>query len=219
MDKHISAEQRESFCTLISELKEGESLAELKRLHEEGYAASELLDCCMEGVRRVGERFEQGNYYISALIMAGEIMRQCSEFLRMLLPAYYSQDVIGHVLLGTIEGDIHDLGKNILKDLLECNGFRVTDLGVDVPMQHFVENAVALEVDIVAISCLLTTTVSALETTVSSLKSEHGMKKCSVIIGGAAVDQMVNNVVQADAWFNDAMKGVIFCRQAVGVER
>ena len=222
MDKkrEISAEQRNAFCTLIVELKEKESLAELRKMHAEGYAVGDLLDCCVAGVRQVGERFEQGNYYIAALIMAGEIMRQCAAFLRPMLPAHYSENVIGHVLLGTVEGDIHNLGKNIFKDLLECNGFKVTDLGVDVPETLFVEKVQELKPDIIAISCLLTSTIMALESAVKSIRSKLvSSKPASIIIGGAAIDEMVNDVVQADEWFNDAIKGVAFCRKVVGIKK
>ena len=132
---------RNVLTELITELKEKESLAELKNLHLEGYDASELLACCVEGVRRVGLRFEQGEYFISALIMAGEIMRQSAEYLKPFLQDCKTGNIIGHVLLGTIEGDIHDLGKNIFKDLLQCNGFEVTDLGVDVPARSFVRQS------------------------------------------------------------------------------
>lgn len=200
---------------LISELKENESLTELRTLHQKGVDAAELLGYCVEGVRRVGLRFEQGEYYISALIMAGEIMRQTAEYLKPFLQTPSTESILGHVLLGTIEGDIHDLGKNILKDLLECNGLKVTDLGVDVPAPMFADKAIELEPDFVAISCLLTTSLASVQQAVARLKKKRGSRNYTIIIGGTAVDQVVNDHIQADRWFPDAIQGAAYCRDAV----
>ena len=200
---------------LISELKEKESLLELKHLHLEGFDVSELLACCVEGTRRVGLRFEQGEYYISALIMAGEIMRQSAEYLKPFLEDLSTGNIIGHVLLGTIEGDIHDLGKNIFRDLLQCNGFEVTDLGVNVPAATFAEKALEIDPDFVAMSCLLTNSLSFMKNTVDLLKKKRSTRKYTIIIGGTAVDQVVNDHIKADRWFPDAIQGAAFCREHV----
>lgn len=208
-----------ALVALISELKEKECLAELKNLHREGFDASELLACCVEGVRKVGLRFEQGEYYISALIMAGEIMRQSAEYLKSFLLDHSTENLIGHVLLGTIEGDIHDLGKNIFKDLLQCNGFEVTDLGVNVPARSIADKALELDPDFVAMSCLLTTSLSSLKNAVDLLKKNRSSKKYIIIIGGTAVDQVINDHIKADRWFPDAIQGAAFCRRQIESER
>jgi methanogenic corrinoid protein MtbC1 len=166
----------------------------------------------MEGVRQVGLRYEKGEYFISALIMAGEIMRQASEYLTSFLPATdEARGVAGHVLLGTVKGDIHDLGKNILKNMLLCNGFKVTDLGVDVPAQTFVDSMLFHDPDIVAISCLLTNCLENLVETVRQIKSAGVAKDKWVIVGGSCMDELVNREVKADHWFTDAIQGVNFC--------
>lgn len=202
-------------CELISTLKEKRSLDELKKLHSEGYDTFDLLACCMEGVRRVGLKFEQGDYYISALIMAGEIMRQASEFLSSFIAVDESVEVTGTVLLGTIEGDIHDLGKNILKDLLTCNGFKVVDLGVDVSPETFVEKAEQIHPDFVCISCLLTNCLESLAKAVRLIRMKTAGMNNLVLIGGACMDQTINEFIKADQWFVDAVKAVAFCRKAV----
>lgn len=142
-------------------------------------------------------------------------MRQCSEYLKPFLQEQSTGKVIGHVVLGTIEGDIHDLGKNIFKHLLEYNGFEVTDLGVNVPARKFVDKATELNPDFVAISCLLTTSLPFLQKAVERLKKKRASRKYTIIIGGTSVDEVVNDHIKADRWLPDAIQGVAFCRQHI----
>ena len=207
--------EKDQLLELIASLQERESLAMLKQLHGKGYDTAALLACCMEGVKRVGQGFEKGDYYISALIMAGEIMRQAAEYLNQFLPTVNSSREIGHVLLGTVKGDIHDLGKNILKDMLVCNGFRVTDLGVDVPTPTFVQKSVELDPDFVAISCLLTNCLDTLVDAVAEIRQVKPDEEGLIIVGGNCLDNVVNDVVKADAWFSDAAQAVEFFKQTM----
>lgn len=209
----IPKKRREYLINNIADLKEKESLAALKKLHGDGFDPIALLKCCMDGVHQVGLRFEQGRYFISALIMAGEIMRQSSEFLNPYLTGIKQSDTIGKVLIGTIEGDIHDLGKNILKELLQCNGFEVLDLGVDVPTQTFAEKAMATKPDVVAISCLLTTSLPFLHKAIEQLHQPLTSRGYITIIGGCCIDRHINDWIKADYWFPDALKGTNFCKQ------
>ncbi|WP_051327541.1 cobalamin B12-binding domain-containing protein [Desulfatibacillum aliphaticivorans] len=213
--KEIPPAEKALLIELISSLQEKDSLRQLKKLHQEGYDTEELLTYCMEGVRRVGVGFEKGEYYISALIMAGEIMRQSAEYLNSFLPTVRSAKELGHILLGTIKGDIHDLGKNILKDMLICNGFKVTDLGVDVPPQTFVEKALELEPDFVAISCLLTNCLGNLAEAVEMVRKAKPEAKDLIIVGGNCLDELINDHVKADRWFTDAALAVQFCKDAL----
>ncbi len=210
-NKEMPLSEKTLLLELISTLQEKESLAQLKKLHASGYDTVELLSLCMEGVKRVGLGFEKGEYYISALIMAGEIMRQAAEYLNSFLPPVENTTVAGHFLLGTIKGDIHDLGKNILKDMLQCNGFKVTDLGVDVPAQTFADKTLELKPDFVAISCLLTNSLDNLAEAVKLVREADTGKKKLILVGGSCLDQLVNSFVQADSWFSDAVKAVNFC--------
>jgi methanogenic corrinoid protein MtbC1 len=217
--KKVDAERAGLLIDLIAELKEAESLAELKKLHKEGYDPAQLLECCAQGVRRVGMRFEKGEYYISALIMAGEIMSQSSEYLKPHLTGHKDTEIIGRVVLGTIEGDIHDLGKNILKDQLKCNGFEVIDLGVDVPAETFAQKALELDPDFVCISCLLTTSHSFVHQAVKLLKKERALKKYKIVIGGTSIDAVLNEKIKADNWFTDAQQAVMFFRKWIEQEK
>jgi len=214
--KKIPASEKKLLLSFISNLKEKQSLAQLQKMHDMGCDNSELLALCMEGVKNVGLSFEKGEFYISALIMAGEIMRQAAEFLTTSLPpAADDSNVLGHVLLGTIKDDIHDLGKNIFKDMLKCNGFKVTDLGVDVPIQVFMEKTRELEPDFVAISCLLTNCLDNLTEAVKSLRGVTTSNKHHIIVGGYCIDQLVNEQVKADIWFSDAKLAVEYCKEVL----
>ena len=214
-NKEIPSAEKALLLELISSLREKESLKQLRKLHLQGYNTAELLSCCMEGVKRVGLSFEKGEYYISALIMAGEIMRQSADYLNAYLPAISSTEVVGHVLLGTITGDVHDLGKNILKDMLICNGFKVTDLGVDVPAQTFVTKTMELDPDFVAISCLLTNCLDNLAEAVREVRQIKPDTVDLVIVGGSCLDQLVNDHVKADKWFTDAILAVEFFKKTM----
>lgn len=125
----------------VSELKEDEVLAMIQQHLESGTPPAELLSACQEGMRLVGLMHEKGQYFIAGLIMAGEIMYQAVELLRPLMIKARSGQNAGRVVLGTIAGDIHDIGKNLFKDLLECHGFQVMDLGVDVAPAEFLAPA------------------------------------------------------------------------------
>ncbi len=218
-DNELMAE-KEKLIDLISSLKEKESLIQLKKMYGKGCSTAELLSFCMEGVKNVGLGFEKGEFYISALIMAGEIMRQAADFLTAFeMVETDSQGTLGHVLLGTIKGDIHDLGKNIIKDMLICNGFKVTDLGVDVPAYTFVERTKTLEPDFIAISCLLTNCLDNLTEAVSEIRKTETTNKHLIIVGGYCMDELVNKQVKADIWFSDAAKAVDYFKMAMTSKR
>jgi methanogenic corrinoid protein MtbC1 len=160
----ISKKQRlNNLMTTITELQEEESLSELAKLLEEGYDPKELLACCMESMRQVGIRFETGSYFIAGLIMAGEIMRSATELLSPYLTLNHTKEDGGTVMLGTIQGDIHDLGKSLFSLLLKCHGIDVIDLGVDIPPEVFLQKAKEHQPDIVGISCVLTNSVDNLD--------------------------------------------------------
>lgn len=200
---------------LVAELKEEQCLTELTALLNQGYQAGELLGACIEGMRRVGDLFEEGEYFIAALIMAGEIMRRATELLHPQLHRGRKLPVTGKVLVGTIQGDIHDLGKNLLILLLESHGFDVVDLGVDVPPEAFVARAREEQPDVVGISCVLTVGVDQLKEAVALLHAELPEPRPPVVIGGACIDAQISRFVNADHWARDAVEGVRICRGVV----
>ena len=197
---------------LIVALKEKESLAELEKLLAAGDDPKTLLACCMEGMRQVGAEFEKGTYYIAALIMAGEIMRAATERLSPYLTRPPDSEDKGTVMIGTIQGDIHDLGKNLFALLLKCHSFHIIDLGVDVGKETFLEQATAMRPDIIGISCVLTNSLDTLKETVALLKAELPDPPTPILIGGTCLDARLAEHVGSAIWAKDAAEGLTICR-------
>lgn len=199
--------------TMIADLEEDASLKELQRMLEQGVEPKTLLACCMDAMYQVGIRFEQGTYFISALIMAGEIMRSATALLSPYLAAEQAPEGIGRIMLGTIQGDIHDLGKNLFALLLKCHGISVIDMGVDVPAEAFLEAAKAQRPDIIGISCVLTNSVDNLKQAVKMLNRKIPKPKIPIMIGGTCVDERVAAYVGSTLWAADAATGLRICQR------
>ena len=201
---------------MIVELQEEDSLAELQGMLADGVDSRELLACYMEGMRRIGVLFEEGSYFIAALIMAGEIMRSAMEVMRPYLAGPEQQGKSeGRIILGTIQGDIHDLGKNLFGLLLNCNSFEVIDLGVDVPPDVFLEKAKEFKPDVIGISCVLTNSVDNLKAAVELLQDQLPEPKAKIVIGGTCLDEHMAAYVGAAHWASDAVVGLKVCQQLV----
>jgi methanogenic corrinoid protein MtbC1 len=195
------------------------------RLVEEALARGETTDAIVQatkdGLQVVGERYERQEIFLSGLIMAGEIFRGVMD---LVLPdwesAPESAGAAGKVLLGTVAGDIHDLGKNMASLTFRAFGFAVEDLGVNVPPEDFLEAALRSKPDVIGMSGLLTLAFDSMQETVRLLKS-HGeeLGRPVIVIGGATIDEHVAGWVNADHWTNDAMEGVRFCQQALDNRR
>jgi 5-methyltetrahydrofolate--homocysteine methyltransferase len=170
----------------------------------------------VEGMQVIGDGFARRELFLPELIAAGEAMKSAFSILR---PHMIKTGVraVGKVVLGTVQGDIHDIGKNIVGALLEGNGFEVYDMGVDVPVDVFVKKAQEVEPDIVALSALLSATVSRMIETVIILKENNIQAK--IIIGGAATNQVVADEMGADAYAKDAWEGVQKIQQLVKARR
>ncbi len=200
----------------VGDLDEDAVLDLVSRRLAEGEDPLRLLEECQRGVRLVGERYEKGIYYISGLIMASAILHEVSDMIVPNLKNRLSGSESGQILLGTVEGDIHYIGKDIVKELLLCHGFTVTDLGVDVPAAEFVAKTGELKPHIVGMSCLLTVGYESMRNTIDALRTEARSSGWapSLIIGGL-VDRQVSDYVGADAWTTDAMTGVRLCQDFI----
>ena len=163
----------------------------------------------------VGERYERREYFLSALIVAGDIFKNVLNLANPESSTEGSVSTAGRVLVGTVEGDIHDLGKSIVTSALTANGFSVLDLGVDIPPERFVAEARAFKPDVVGLSGLLIpAAVQAMRETVQALKSEDlGTGRPILYIIGGNVDETVARFVGADSWTTDAMEGVRICQR------
>jgi 5-methyltetrahydrofolate--homocysteine methyltransferase len=169
-----------------------------------------VFEAYQEALMEVGKRFEKGVYFIPELILSGTMMNEAMEIIKPLLAGEKSRNdkpKIGKILIATVEGDIHDIGKNIVSTLLELNGFEVRDLGVDVPIARIISEAKELGADIIGLSGLLTL--------VDQLATEGLRDKIKVIIGGGQMDEQIREYVGADAFVVDAVNGISLCKEWV----
>jgi dimethylamine corrinoid protein len=207
---------KEQLIHQMSNLQIKEVLAYVKDLLEEGQHPLTIIEVCKEGMRIVGQRYEQRQYYLAGLVMAGETFHQVLMLIQPFLSSISPNENSGRVLIGTVRGDIHDMGKNLFEALLRCHGFEVHDLGVDVPTEEFLRRTESVQPDVVGLSGLLTTSYDAMRESIEQLHSlpEKSRPK-AVIIGGGLLNEQVCQYVGADFWTIDAMEGVKFCQQVV----
>ena len=208
-----TASRLERLTEMISELKEEAGLAELRAMLVEGVDPKALLEACMEAMHRVGVRFESGEYFIAALIMAGEIMRSATALLHPHFVGEQAGSSSGLIMLGTIQGDIHDLGKNLFAILLKCYGIEVIDLGVDIPAQVFVEQARKHKPDLIGISCVLTTSLENLKQAINLLNQAFPASGPPIVIGGTCINKQTAGHVGASHWAGDATAGLRICQK------
>ncbi len=198
----------------VAALDEDGVLETVRQSLENGENPLEVIAACEAGMRLVGERYEQGIFYLSGLIMAGEIFRQVLEITQPALQATLKGSASGRVLIGTAHGDIHDIGKTIVHIALQSFGFEVEDLGVDVPPHRFVERALTWQPDIIGISGLITSSYESMRETIRLLRVTQP-SSIPIIIGGGMINEQICQFVGADYWTNDALKGVRICEQIV----
>jgi len=173
-----------------------------------------ISDGLMKGMATIGQKFELGDLFITDLIVAGEAMQ---EGMRILEPHLEKSEIggIGKVVLGTVEGDLHDIGKDVVAMLLKANGFEVVDLGVDVPADKFVETVRSQRPVILGMSALLTVTMPQMKKVIEALEKANLRKEVKVIVGGAPLSQKYADTIGADFYASDAVAGVNMCRQWV----
>jgi 5-methyltetrahydrofolate--homocysteine methyltransferase len=193
----------------LADLEEDEAIARVRERLAAGDAASAILDDCQAGLVVVGERYREGTYYIAGLIMAGEIFRETMEILEPLVGPRLELPPVGTVLVCTVSGDIHDLGKNLLVMLLRSLGYAVTDLGVDVPAEDVVRAVLADPPDVLGLSGMLLTSFAAMRTTIEAVREALGPAgTLPIIVGGGQMSDETAVWVGADRWSNNAGTGV-----------
>jgi methanogenic corrinoid protein MtbC1 len=205
------------FVQLVADLQEEAVLKFVRERLTAGDDPLEIIKDCQHGMRLVGERYEQRVYYLSGLIMAGEIFSQVMDIVQPALTQTLKGDNRGLMLLGTVQGDIHDIGKDHAAMLLSCYGFSVHDLGVDVNPADFLTESELLRPDILGLSGLLTSSYDAMRNTVQLIRGSQvsGVASTPIIIGGSQLNEQVCEYVGADFWVTDAMQGVNICRQII----
>jgi methanogenic corrinoid protein MtbC1 len=209
--------QRLTLIAHVADLNENEVLALVEARIAAGHDPLAIIEDCQEGLRQVGERYEQRHYYLSGLIMAGEIFREVMEMVQPSIEEQFTGSESGTILLGTVKGDIHDIGKNNLSMLLTCYGFSVHDLGVDVSPSEFLLQAVQIRPDIIGLSGLLTSSYDTMKETIELIRisGDAAIAAIPIIIGGNQLNEQVCRYVGADYWVNDAMTGVRLCQDVL----
>jgi len=208
------------FAKLYDAVVEGDAPATLaltKQALAEGMSPEELVAKYMiPAMDEVGKRFEAEDYFVPELLLSGRAMKGALEVLRPLLAASGAKPA-GKVVIGTVKGDLHDIGKNLVAAMLEGAGFEVTDLGTDVSPEKFVEAVNSKNANIVCLSALLTVTMPAMKTTLEALRSAGVRDKVKVMIGGAPVTDQYCREIGADSYSENASAAVASARSLVGV--
>ena len=208
----------ESLVQALVEMKEAEALQKARQFLDEGVAPLKILESCSRAMEIVGQRFEKGVYFLPHLMMAGEMLKQISGMITPLIQEQKSEAKGGRVLIGTVEGDIHDIGKNIVIFLLEANGFDVRDIGINQKPVKFVEAIKTFQPGVVGMSGLLTLAFDSMKKTVQAIEEAGLRKKVQIMIGGGVVTEKIKDYTGADAYAPDAMAGVRLCKQWMGGE-
>lgn len=211
----VESEKLDTLTSMIAELDEEKALALSRQLITEGADPLKIIEYSHKGMNQVGIRYEKGIYFISGLVMAGEIMQQITHLILPLTMANSFQQYVGRVVIGTVEGDIHHIGKDIFKAFLRGHGFAVHDLGVDVPKHAFLSAIHEFKPEIVGISCLISTCLDSLKETISHLKENTPahIAPRSYLAGGRLMTKRVCASVGADVCTTDSMEGVRLCQQ------
>lgn len=205
---------KQHLVNYVEQLDEENVLKLANELLNEGMEPLNLLASIKEGMNRVGVLYENKAYYIADLIMAGLIFKQVLELDKMIDHFHNKQNAkVGKVILGTVKGDIHDIGKDIVRGMLEVNGFEVIDLGVDVPKELFIRKVEEYKPDIVGLSGVLTYTVDTMKEVIDAFKVAGLRDKVRFIVGGNHLTEDVCKFIGADSFATDASVGVLVCRE------
>ncbi|MBF7095676.1 cobalamin-dependent protein [Alkalibacter sp. M17DMB] len=201
-----------SIAEMLANLEDEAVMAEVKKQISDGVEPMKIFEACQEGMNIVGKKFQDGEYFVSDLMMSSAIFKDVSDVIKPLLGTE-GEATIGKVVLGTVEGDIHDIGKDLVHAMLSAGNFEVIDVGIDAPVDSFV-NALKENPDakVLALSCLLTTCYDSLKATVEAVK-EAGLTDVKIIIGGGPVDQSVVDFSGADTYGETAQDAVFIAKE------
>jgi 5-methyltetrahydrofolate--homocysteine methyltransferase len=200
----------------MADMREQEALALVEQMLADGRDPMEILADTREAMDIVGQRFEQGQYFLPELMMAGEMLKQISALVKPELAQEGEVEYKGKVVIGSVAGDIHDIGKNIVTFMLDVNGFEVLDLGVDVSPQAFVEAIETFQPQIVGLSGFLTLAFDSMKDTVAAIEAAGLRDQVKIIVGGGQVDDKIAEYAGADGYGDDAMEAVTMATQWIG---
>jgi methanogenic corrinoid protein MtbC1 len=213
-------EEERQLVEWLADMNEDDALPMAKRmLLEDGKDPMRVLDLCRSAMDIVGKRFEEGEYFLPELVLAGEMLDTIGAIAKPLIKQQGggAAQTHGKVLIGTVHGDLHDIGKNIVTFMLDINGFEVKDIGIDVPVAKFIDEIKAFQPDVVGLSGFLTLAFDSMKETIGAFDAAGLRSDFKVMIGGGQIDETVRNYTGADAFGVNAVEAVHLCRKWMGV--
>ena len=209
-------EQERQLVEWLADMNEDDAVALAnKMLLEEGKNPMRVLELCRTAMDIVGKRFEDGDYFLPELVLAGEMLENIGAVAKPLIKTGEGgeQKKLGKVLIGTVHGDLHDIGKNIVSFMLDINGFEVKDVGIDVSSRSFIEAINEFQPDVVGLSGFLTLAFDSMKETIEAFEGAGMRDQFKVMIGGGQIDETVRAYTGADAFGVNAVEAVNLCKQ------
>jgi methylmalonyl-CoA mutase cobalamin-binding domain/chain len=213
---NLAKSLKESLIGSVDRANESEVMEVAKKCLDSEAPAEALVKSISEAFNVIGTKYEKGVYYLPELMFAGMVAQRVLQVLSPILGHGGSTKVRGSIVIGTVRGDLHDLGKNVVTLMLRPSGFKVTDLGTDVAPERFVEAALSEKADIICMSALLSTTREEMRAVIQELKKSGLRGKVKVIVGGGAVDEAFAREIGADAYGKDAIEAIKICESLAG---
>ena len=213
-------DQERQLVEWLADMNEDDAFALAKKmLLEEGANPLRVLELCRNAMDIVGKRFEQGEYFLPELVLAGEMLENIGAIAKPLIKQAPGGEPkkLAKVLIGTVHGDLHDIGKNIVTFMLDINGFEVKDIGIDVPVKTFIDEISQFKPDVVGLSGFLTLAFDSMKETIEAIQDAGLRDKLKIMIGGGQVDEAVRNYTGADAFGTNAIDAVSLCKNWMGV--
>jgi len=208
-------EQEQQLIDALADMREDEALALARTMLDRGDNPVRVLELCREAMDIVGKRFEKQEYFLPELVLAGEMLETIGALAKPLIVQGSGAETkkLGRVLVGTVHGDLHDIGKNIVTFMLDINGYEVRDIGIDVPVAKFIDEIRDFNPSVVALSGFLTLAFDSMKETVQAIEKEGLREGRKIMIGGGQVDDAVRTYTGADAYGSNAVAAVTLCRQ------
>jgi len=203
---------------LLADLKDKEVLELVKQRLDAGEDPLKILEDSRKGMGIVGQRFADDEYFLPELVFSGELLKQVTELVKPHLKQAVETKKLGKVVIGTVAGDIHDIGLNIVIFMLDVNGFEVHNLGVDVPAEAFVNKMKETGAPILGLSGFLTPAFESMKETVEAIDAAGMRDKVKIMIGGGQLDEDIRKYARADAYGENAMAAVALAKGWVGAK-
>jgi 5-methyltetrahydrofolate--homocysteine methyltransferase len=203
----------EDLVRALAGLQEEEALNIVEEKLRSGADPTDILEEARQAMEVVGKRFSTGEYFMPELVYSGEILKRITEVVKPKLKGAFEVERIGKCIIGTVAGDIHDIGKDMVVFMLDVNGFEVCDLGIDVPAQKFVDAIKETDTKVVGLSGFLTLAFDSMKETIDSIRAAGLRDSVKIMIGGGQIDEVVQEYTGADAYGRDAMAAVSLARK------